>query len=67
VRQWPAVGPLDIAVAGRYLYALSPGLTGIEVFSLGGPAGAVSVQKYATSALTPLTQTVQGMAVFLIK
>ncbi len=40
MRQSPAFGPLDIAVAGRYLYALSVGVTGIEVFSLGGPAGA---------------------------
>ena len=67
VRQSAAFGPLDFAIAGRFLYALSPGLTGIEVFSLGGPAGAVSVQQYVTSALTPLAQTVQGMAVFLIK
>ena len=65
VRQYPALGPLDIAVAGQYLYALSPRLTGIEVFAVASPGGARSIQRYNTSALAPLTATVQGIAVYL--
>ena len=67
VKQYPAFGPLELAVAGKYLYVLSPGLTGIEVFSIGAAGKAVSVQQYRTSSLIPLTPSLQGIAVYLVQ
>ena len=65
IRQYTTNGTNDIAVAGQYLYALSPRLTSIEVFLISGPGNVRSIQTYKTSAYTPLTATVQGIAVYL--
>ena len=66
VKQYPTGGSIDIAVAGQYLYALLPGLTGIEVFAVASPINARSIQTYPTSAYAQVTSTIQGLAVFLV-